>query len=324
MKGSVGIIANPQSGKDIRRLIAHASVFDNMEKANIVERLLTTLQQFGVEKVLAMPESFGIVNAALRSVSNPVIDVEFLDIEVSGTWEDTFVAAQRMEKACEVIVVLGGDGTNRIVAKAIDKTPIMPISTGTNNVFSRLIEATIAAEAVAAISLGIVDKEEAAERTKRIELFEGKDLKDLALIDLAATCYAFLGARAVWEPEKILELVLSRAQPYSIGLSSIGGILNEIDGSMDGGLYVEFGKGKNVRAPIAPGVVKEVSIKNFKAVKLNENIELKNRSALFALDGERELEASGDLSAKVTRNGPFVIDHKKAITLAAERGMFDA
>ncbi|MDI9377286.1 MAG: ATP-NAD kinase, partial [Synergistota bacterium] len=31
----VGIIANPASGKDIRRLVAHGSVFDNIEKVNI-------------------------------------------------------------------------------------------------------------------------------------------------------------------------------------------------------------------------------------------------------------------------------------------------
>ena len=28
----VGIIANPASGKDIRRLVAHGSVFSNLEK----------------------------------------------------------------------------------------------------------------------------------------------------------------------------------------------------------------------------------------------------------------------------------------------------
>jgi predicted polyphosphate/ATP-dependent NAD kinase len=30
----VGIIANPASGKDIRRLVAYGSVFDNNEKVN--------------------------------------------------------------------------------------------------------------------------------------------------------------------------------------------------------------------------------------------------------------------------------------------------
>ena len=36
----VGIIANPASGKDIRRLVAHGSTFDNNEKINIVRRVL--------------------------------------------------------------------------------------------------------------------------------------------------------------------------------------------------------------------------------------------------------------------------------------------
>ena len=40
---TVGIIANPASGKDIRRLVAHASVFDNNEKINIVRRVLLGL-----------------------------------------------------------------------------------------------------------------------------------------------------------------------------------------------------------------------------------------------------------------------------------------
>ncbi|HEY5871002.1 MAG TPA: ATP-NAD kinase, partial [Candidatus Tectomicrobia bacterium] len=39
----VGIIANPSSGKDIRRLVAHGSVFNNNEKVNIVRRVLLGL-----------------------------------------------------------------------------------------------------------------------------------------------------------------------------------------------------------------------------------------------------------------------------------------
>lgn len=51
-KHSIGIIANPQSGRDIRRLVAHASVFDNEEKVNIVERLLATWNTMGLSSVL--------------------------------------------------------------------------------------------------------------------------------------------------------------------------------------------------------------------------------------------------------------------------------
>jgi len=63
----VGIIANPASGKDIRRLVAHGSVFDNIEKVNIVRRILLGLEAAGVDKVLYMPDYFGIVPRALEN-----------------------------------------------------------------------------------------------------------------------------------------------------------------------------------------------------------------------------------------------------------------
>jgi predicted polyphosphate/ATP-dependent NAD kinase len=37
---SVGVVANPASGRDVRRLVTGASVFDNMEAANEVNRLV--------------------------------------------------------------------------------------------------------------------------------------------------------------------------------------------------------------------------------------------------------------------------------------------
>jgi len=36
----VGIIANPASGKDIRRLVAYASLVDNRERTNLVRRII--------------------------------------------------------------------------------------------------------------------------------------------------------------------------------------------------------------------------------------------------------------------------------------------
>ena len=51
----VGIIANPASGKDIRRLVAHGSTFDNNEKINIVRRVLLGLAAAGVSEVAVSP-----------------------------------------------------------------------------------------------------------------------------------------------------------------------------------------------------------------------------------------------------------------------------
>ncbi len=61
----VGIIANPASGKDIRRLVAYGSVFDNQEKVNIVRRALMGLKAVGIEEVLCMPDYYNIVTRAL-------------------------------------------------------------------------------------------------------------------------------------------------------------------------------------------------------------------------------------------------------------------
>ena len=66
---TVGIIANPASGKDIRRLVAHGSVFDNEEKASIVRRVLLGLEAVGVERVLFMPERVGMGLRALEGIT---------------------------------------------------------------------------------------------------------------------------------------------------------------------------------------------------------------------------------------------------------------
>ena len=42
------------------------------------------------------------------------------------------------------IVVLGGDGTHRVVAKACGDVPICALSTGTNNAFPEMRETTVA------------------------------------------------------------------------------------------------------------------------------------------------------------------------------------
>ncbi|WP_461865415.1 NAD(+)/NADH kinase [Thermococcus sp.] len=323
-RATVGIIANPESGRDIRRLVAHASVFDNMEKVNIVERLLLILQDLGVEKVIAMPETFGIVPGAVNAIEDHLtMDVEMLPMRIFGDWRDTYNATKAMKDEVSAIVVIGGDGTNRIVAKACGNTPIMPISTGTNNVFPYMVEATIAGEATAAIVRGVVKPEEGTYKAKRVELFEDGSLKDIALIDAVATVHSFVGSKAVWKPEYLREIVVSKCSPFNIGLSAIAGILREIEEDEDLGLYIELGGGRIIKAPIAPGIFRKVRIKSFRELKLGEEIPIKTSPSLFALDGEREVEISGEITAKITRNGPRVIDYRKTLKLAAERGFFE-
>ena len=55
---SIGIIANPASGKDIRRLVSYATTIDNQEKVNIVKRIVLAAQTMGVDTVWFMPDTF--------------------------------------------------------------------------------------------------------------------------------------------------------------------------------------------------------------------------------------------------------------------------
>jgi predicted polyphosphate/ATP-dependent NAD kinase len=48
----VGVVANPLSGRDIRRLVTQASVFPTAEKANMIQRMLTAFGAVGVHRVL--------------------------------------------------------------------------------------------------------------------------------------------------------------------------------------------------------------------------------------------------------------------------------
>jgi predicted polyphosphate/ATP-dependent NAD kinase len=48
---SIGIIANPVSARDIRRVIANASNLQIADRVNIVLRILTTVASLGVPRV---------------------------------------------------------------------------------------------------------------------------------------------------------------------------------------------------------------------------------------------------------------------------------
>ena len=57
--GIIGIACNPQSGKDIRRLLTAATTIDDMEKLNILERIL--LSAAAVGDLLTFRKTFRLV-----------------------------------------------------------------------------------------------------------------------------------------------------------------------------------------------------------------------------------------------------------------------
>lgn len=68
MSSAVGIIANPVSARDIRRVIANATALQITDRANIVLRILSCVKACGVEKVFLMPENGGIRHHVRRGI----------------------------------------------------------------------------------------------------------------------------------------------------------------------------------------------------------------------------------------------------------------
>ena len=99
---SIGIIANPASGKDIRRLVSYATTIDNNEKVNICKRIVLAAQGMGVDEALFMPDTFMIGCAVQDSLEDDGVlslALGLLDFELEATMDDTVRAARMMERA---------------------------------------------------------------------------------------------------------------------------------------------------------------------------------------------------------------------------------
>lgn len=330
--GTIGIIANPASGKDIRRLVSHATVIDNHEKINIVERIILAAQNLGVEKMYIMPDYFHMGIRAKDNLSNTkelTSEVEVLDMKMKATSNDSTVFASKMEEiGTKCIVVLGGDGTSRAAAKSIGEIPLISVSTGTNNVYPDMIEGTVAGMAAAVVTSGLYDVNDICRRDKRIEIFKNGNFVDIALIDAVISKKMYVGSRAIWDLEDIIKVIVSRCHPASIGFSSLLGcriIINEED---DFGAYADMNSNNNedrIIAPIAAGIIKPFNISEPETINLNQEYFYEpTERGIIALDGEREIPfKEGDkIAFKIVRKGPNRVNVKKALEIAQQSGFF--
>lgn len=321
----LGIIANPASGKDIRRLVAFGSVFDNNEKVNIVRRVLLGLDAMEVPEVFIMPDFYGIGRRALEDL-DVSLKASFLEMPMEGTQDDSTLASELLTKmgaAC--IITLGGDGTNRAVAKVCDNTPILPISTGTNNVFPFMVEGTLAGIAAGVASMNSFPVDQITKRVPRLEILRNTDIIDIALVDVVVSIAGFIASRAVWDVSTIKEIFLSRAEPGNIGFSSIGGHLCALQSNSGKGVHIKVGPGsKRVKAPIAPGLIRSVSIESCRVFETNQEIPISHTPAVIAVDGEREriVQKKERLTIRISANGPRVVDIAQALRLASQKSLF--
>ncbi|HIB10374.1 MAG TPA: ATP-NAD kinase [Dehalococcoidia bacterium] len=333
----VGMIANPAASKDIRRLVAQGRVVPDWEKVNTLKRALLGLQAVGVDRVVAMPDSSHLV-ARARDDANLSLELESLDMPALYTEGDTVRAAQMMEEmGVGCVITLGGDGTNRAVAKGSASIPIVAVSTGTNNVFPTMIEGTLAGLAAGLVVQGDLDLSRVTVVSKMLEIYIDGQYQDMALVDVALSRERFVATRAIWDMSTIYEVFLTRAEPSSIGLSSIGGRLQPLSLEEEGGLYYRLADSVGtvaanrdpdtsikVLAPIAPGMISTVPVADWRLLEEGERVPVEPRFCTIALDGERSISVTPDHKVEVgiTRTGPPVVQVELVLETAATLGLF--
>lgn len=324
----LGVIANPMSGRDVRRLVGRAQTHTADAKRNQLQRAVVGAVAAGVEKVLLVRDLFRVSERAVDLLRMGA-EMEFLDIgRLETKPSDTLRAVEAMRKAgCGALLVLGGDGTQRLVAKAWPDAPLMPLSTGTNNVFPETVEATTAGAAAGLVASGRVALEEVAQRAKLVRAsFEDAE-ESLAVIDCVLVADDHPGNLMPFEPEKIRHVLLSRAEPGAVGMSPIGGLLEPSTAADDFGVVVECtakgNGGRPLRVAVSPGLYRTAYVKNAQRVALGEEVVMQG-PGLLEFDGDRErVLAPGEcVRLRVVREGPWVIDTTRAMRVAAKRGLY--
>ena len=315
-RGAVGFVANPASGKDIRRVTARASVFDNQEKTAMVRRCLIGLRAMSDAPIRYLADANRLVESALAELG---FDGEAVGVETTGTATDTTKAAGAMRGA-GAVVTLGGDGTNRAFAKGWLDAPLIPLSTGTNNAFPVMREATTAGAAAGLLATRRIPLEAVAAQAKVIHVEIAGEEPDIALIDAVHTTDRFIGARALDDPTKLVAAMMTRADPAGVGMTSVGGFAHPISEREDAALTLSFDTSspRRVVAALAPGRFEPIGIAELRRVALGESMQITGPGVL-ALDGERErtLGPGQKATLETRRDGPWVINVTRVLTRAA-------
>lgn len=321
MGGQVAIIANPMSGRDVRRLAARATTTTHELKRDLVARIATGLDAMGIDEILILKEPYRVSTGALEMMPLRA-RVRLLEFGRTNSARDTEAAVRAARDAgCRVFVSLGGDGTNRIIARTFPEAVLVPLSTGTNNVFPVMVEATSAGVAAGLIANGSVAIEDGARRCKLVHV-ETPAWRDIAVIDAVLLRDDHPGNLLPFDPDRLAHLVLTRAEPWAVGMSPIGGYLDPVGFDDDCGLAVRCGSGPGLQVPISPGLFREVRVEGSERLPFGRSVDFVG-PGVVAFDGDREhvLDDGETARVQVRRDGPWVVDIAGCIGRAARGGL---
>ncbi len=359
---AIGLCVNPMSGRDVRRLAARASNMTHGAKRDIVARIACGADAVGISDIYTTREPYRIASQALEHIDLKAM-VHCLDLGIANDASDTERAiAAFLEAGCKTLVSLGGDGTNRVIVRALLQhlgveacrdISLIPLSTGTNNVFPSMLEPTVAGMAAALAARGDLPLDELGCNAKvlHISLFGAKlsvgrvsagtgltsdqvsnEVSDVALIDAVLLRSDHVGNLLPFDPDKIDQLVLTRAEPDAVGMSPIGGYLDPVFAEDDRGLFIDMHRSlsagvraERFLAPLSPGLFREVAVKQWNSIDFDLPVVLRG-PGVIALDGDRDHKLTESAHARVVlrRDGPRVLDVPAVMRYAQAQGMIGA
>jgi uncharacterized OsmC-like protein len=325
----VGLVVNPEAGRDIRRLTGGASVVDNRAKERVAACVLDGVTVLSEPPTVSiMPDRAGIASAAAENAPDAVT-VEILDLPVEGSAEDTRRAVAHFRESADAVVVLGGDGTTRDAAVESGPMPVLAVSTGTNNVVPTPVDGTVAGAAAAVVAAGRVDTDAVTTRHGTVEARAETPTGEATVTGLASvevSARSFVGTRALIDPADLVGGVVSRAHPTEIGLSGAAGCLDPFGPEAAGGAALRLRDpataSRTVRTAVAPGVTATVGIEAHDRLAAGETARFEVADGVVGADGERERElVDATVDIRPRENGPRLIDVRDALDHAARAGV---
>ena len=276
----------------------------------------------GAKRLLVIAEPFRISTSAVENLDLDA-EIEVLDIGAELRAADTSRAIAKMREAdCGALIVLGGDGTQRIVAKTWRDAPLVPLSTGTNNVFPLHVEATAAGLAAGLVASARVPLAEVSRPVKVVHVLIEGEPPDLAVIDAVLLIDDAVGNFMPFEPRKLRRVVLARAEPSAVGMSPIGGLLHPCGDrttSASTSCVVARRRGRTLWRRLRRDCSARCGSASAPAA-FGEAVAIDSPGVL-AFDGDREQSSRRDACVlSVSRDGPRRIDVDAVLARAARDG----
>lgn len=302
----VGLVANPVSSKDIRRLTMLARVVDIEEKANLVARFLVGIGSGSGVEVLGVDDQSGLLRRAIAVAGSAGPPIDFLPIEVEGSEADTRRAAAYLaERQAAALVTVGGDGTVRAAAEGWPRAPLVPLAAGTNNAFALTDDPSVVGLATASAVTGSSDVFVPTTAVE-VETIEGRAL---AVIDAVVVRNRWVGAGAIWNTSELVEGLVTTSRRTAVGIASVSAAYGPL--APDHVRHLYFGGKRTVRAVFGPGLVLDVPVSGHVDLPIGAEVSLGEEAGMVALDGERRLPARSGVVRVV--EGPRVLDLESAL-----------